>query len=245
MAELRLIAMLAAGATLGGTARADAPRAEVTPPAGWRALPKVAAAISDGAKADGVTIEASLAWGDPARGCFATWLALRGSGAATADQVVASLAGSRSTMSRRAPAWSRSRSQPTTRRFAARCARRSMATRCARSRASAMAASRWRATPRVPRCSVERPERCDDALDDLGGAARRGRRRARELDADASLRRGLAQRCRASRGHRQVGDREPTVRRRDRDRRGQGLRAGERRAHHADRVRGRRRAIRS
>lgn len=93
MAELRLIAMLAAVAMIGGSARADAPRADITPPAGWRALPKVAAAIADGAKADGVTIEASLAWGDPARGCFATWLALRGSGAATADQVVASLAG--------------------------------------------------------------------------------------------------------------------------------------------------------
>jgi len=84
------IVALAACAIAGGDARADGPPA---PPASWRALPKVAAAIADGAKADGVAIEASLAWGDPARGCFATWLALRGSGPATADQVVSSLAG--------------------------------------------------------------------------------------------------------------------------------------------------------
>jgi len=95
MAELRVIALAAAlAAAAGAPAWADeAPRSGVTPPAGWRALPKVAAALADGAKSDGVVVEASEAWGDPGRGCFAGWLALRGAGVATADQVVAGLAG--------------------------------------------------------------------------------------------------------------------------------------------------------
>ena len=93
MAQLRLIAV-AAGAVLAvQVARADAPHAGLTPPAGWRALPAVAAAVAAGATADGVVVEGTEAWGDPGRGCFATWLALRGAGAATAEQVVASLAG--------------------------------------------------------------------------------------------------------------------------------------------------------
>jgi hypothetical protein len=94
MAQLRLVlALLASGAA---PALADAPpESGVTPPASWKALPRVAAALADGARGEGVTIEATAAWGDPGRGCFAVWLAARGGGGGpvTADAIVASLGG--------------------------------------------------------------------------------------------------------------------------------------------------------
>lgn len=100
MAELRVIALVATAVLVVApqlrptrVAQADAPHADLTPPAGWRALPTVAAALATGARADGVVVERTEAWGDPGRGCFAVALAVRGAGATTAEQVVASLAG--------------------------------------------------------------------------------------------------------------------------------------------------------
>ena len=63
-------------------------------PAGWKQLPAIATAVGVAAKADGVTIDAVDAWGEPARGCYAVWLDLHGGTAAApalADQVLASL----------------------------------------------------------------------------------------------------------------------------------------------------------
>jgi hypothetical protein len=70
------------------------PGSGLTPPAGWQALPSLATAASDAAKTDGVVVDGAEAWGDPARGCFGAWLALRaGSRApdALADMLVASV----------------------------------------------------------------------------------------------------------------------------------------------------------
>lgn len=61
-------------------------------PEGWKQLPGVAAAVGAAAKADGVTIDAVDAWGEPAHGCYAVWLELRGrtgDAPALADQIVA------------------------------------------------------------------------------------------------------------------------------------------------------------
>jgi hypothetical protein len=95
MAKLRLIAVSVLA--VAAPARADAPTPGVTPPAGWKTLPKVAAAMADGAKSDGIVVLASDAWGDPGRGCFAVSLAARGGGAVTADAIVASLGGAKVT----------------------------------------------------------------------------------------------------------------------------------------------------
>jgi hypothetical protein len=60
-------------------------------PAGWVPLPPIAAAVAAAAKTDGVVIDAALAFGEPARGCYAVWLALHGpaaTAAALADQVL-------------------------------------------------------------------------------------------------------------------------------------------------------------
>ena len=74
MALVRLVALLAlasCGRASGDTGSASG----LAPPAGWRALPEVAAAIGTKAELDGVE-----AWGDPARGCYAVWIAARGGG---------------------------------------------------------------------------------------------------------------------------------------------------------------------
>lgn len=89
MADLRLaIGLLAACAQAAG---APSPTTAPTPPAGWHALPELAKAVAAAATAPGVVVGASEAWGDPAMGCYATWLALRGSTEGFADQALASL----------------------------------------------------------------------------------------------------------------------------------------------------------
>jgi hypothetical protein len=88
MADLRLIAAAAALAGCGSAGAAPEQASGLTPPAGWQALPEVAAA----AKAViGAPVEGAEAWGEPAMGCYAVWLALRASGGAEAigAQVVA------------------------------------------------------------------------------------------------------------------------------------------------------------
>lgn len=61
-------------------------------PASWKTLPTIAHAVGSAAAADGVTVDASDAWGDPAVGCFALRLAMHG-GAATTDALVAQVLG--------------------------------------------------------------------------------------------------------------------------------------------------------
>lgn len=71
------------------------PGSGLAPPAGWQSLPSLATAATDAAKAEGVTVTAAEAWGDPTRGCFGTWLALRAGSRAPdkmADEIVASVA---------------------------------------------------------------------------------------------------------------------------------------------------------
>ena len=95
MALLRLALI---GAALGAcgqagaqpTAPANAPSG-ITAPTGWAGLPELAQAVRDATKAEGVTVDGVEAWGETARGCYAVWFALAGSGA-NADAVIAGLA---------------------------------------------------------------------------------------------------------------------------------------------------------
>jgi hypothetical protein len=91
------VACSAAGAEPAAPS-APAPALPANHPADWRPLPPIAAAVGAAAKADGVTIDAADAWGEPARGCYGVWLALHGGAAAApalADQVLDSLRGDR------------------------------------------------------------------------------------------------------------------------------------------------------
>lgn len=74
--------VLAIIAVLGCRASEAGPGSGLAPPSGWQALPQLAAAATDAAKADGVTIEGSEAWGDQARGCYGAWVAWRGASGA-------------------------------------------------------------------------------------------------------------------------------------------------------------------
>jgi hypothetical protein len=103
MADLRLMAKLAAVATASaaitavgagaGCRRAGAAPDQASglmPPAGWQALPPIAAAAR-AALGRGATVDGAEAWGEPAMGCYAVWLAIRAAGSAEAigQQVVA------------------------------------------------------------------------------------------------------------------------------------------------------------
>lgn len=98
MADVRLIAALVALAACGpaGAQPESAGAASgITAPAGWKSLAAVAAAARTGATATGVTVDGAEAWGEPAMGCYAMWLALHGAGGgpdALAEQVLAGLA---------------------------------------------------------------------------------------------------------------------------------------------------------
>ncbi len=80
---------------LAACGRAEAvPAPPLHPPATWQALPELAAVVGDAAKGDGVTVEGSAAWGEPAMGCYAAWLQLRLPATAPdalAQQVIAGL----------------------------------------------------------------------------------------------------------------------------------------------------------
>jgi hypothetical protein len=72
-----------------------APPSRVAHPEGWKQLPAVATAMATAAKAEGVTVDAADAWGEPAHGCYAVWLELHGGTSdapALADQVLAGIA---------------------------------------------------------------------------------------------------------------------------------------------------------
>ncbi|HTR51885.1 MAG TPA: hypothetical protein VMJ10_14315 [Kofleriaceae bacterium] len=75
MAELRLAAL-----ALTSCANAGAGPTTVAGPPGWSAIETLARAAGDAAKADGVAVDATGAWGDPARGCYALAIELRGGG---------------------------------------------------------------------------------------------------------------------------------------------------------------------
>ena len=84
-----LAACNAAGADPGA-----APSRGAAHPEGWKQLPAMATAVGAAARADGVTIDSVDAWGEPANGCYAVWLALHGASGdapALADQVLAGL----------------------------------------------------------------------------------------------------------------------------------------------------------
>jgi hypothetical protein len=82
-AALAVIAGFAAGAGCGQAGAAPEQVSGIAAPAGWEALPQVAAAAKAalGARA---TVDGAEAWGEPAMGCYAVWLALRADGSAEA-----------------------------------------------------------------------------------------------------------------------------------------------------------------
>lgn len=90
MAHLRLALVALVGCGQAG-AQSSAATSGIAPPAGWPALPEVARAAGEAAKAGGVTVAGSEAWGDTARGCYALWLKLAGGGV-SAEQVLAGIA---------------------------------------------------------------------------------------------------------------------------------------------------------
>lgn len=80
MARLRLVVVALAAC------RAEAaPTSGVHVPASWQALPELASAVAGAVKPEAVE-----AWGDPAMGCYATWIALHG-GAPDPDRLLAEL----------------------------------------------------------------------------------------------------------------------------------------------------------
>jgi len=94
MAELRLIAVLALAACHAADAQPQQ-ASGIAAPAGWQTLAVLANAARSGATAKGVTVDGAEAWGEPAMGCYAVWMALHGSGGdapALAEQVRAGLA---------------------------------------------------------------------------------------------------------------------------------------------------------
>ena len=108
MGLLRVTAVALVACSAAGADPAGAPSRERAHPEGWKQLPSIATAVGAAARADRVTIDAVDAWGEPATGCYAVWLALRGASGdapALADQVLAGLALARMT---RAGAGSRS-----------------------------------------------------------------------------------------------------------------------------------------
>jgi hypothetical protein len=93
MAELRLIALSIAALAACRSSEAGS-NSGLTPPPGWSALPSLATAASDAAKAGSIKVDAAEAFGDPARGCYAAWIAMHDGGGAPdamAEQLVRGL----------------------------------------------------------------------------------------------------------------------------------------------------------
>ncbi|MGE5183337.1 MAG: hypothetical protein ACM31C_14805 [Acidobacteriota bacterium] len=68
---------------LAACGKAEAvPQPPVQPPATWHELGELATAVADAAKAEGASVDGAAAWGEPAMGCYAAWLALHGAAAA-------------------------------------------------------------------------------------------------------------------------------------------------------------------
>jgi hypothetical protein len=103
MADARVMAVRAAvlalalaaaggGAACGRAGAAPDQASGLTPPAGWQPMPAIAAAARGAIK--GAEVEGAEAWGEPAMGCYAVWLAIRATGGAKAiaEQVVSGFA---------------------------------------------------------------------------------------------------------------------------------------------------------
>jgi len=97
MADPRVIATVAAlaagaSAACGRAGAAPDQASGLTPPAGWQALPPIATAARAAIK--GAEVDGAEAWGEPAMGCYAVWLAIRATGGAKAiaEQVVSGFA---------------------------------------------------------------------------------------------------------------------------------------------------------
>ncbi|HEU0036597.1 MAG TPA: hypothetical protein VFQ53_38555 [Kofleriaceae bacterium] len=97
MADLRLIAVVAIAACSTADAQAPEPAAKpsgVHVPATWKPAPAIVEATRMAAGGTGITVDGIEAWGEPAMGCYALWLSLRGAGGGgdvLADQIVKSL----------------------------------------------------------------------------------------------------------------------------------------------------------
>jgi hypothetical protein len=93
MADVRLMLLAVAGMASGacGSAGAQPEATEqlsgIKAPAGWQALPPVAAAARTAMGASGVVVDGAEAWGEPAIGCYALWIALHGSGGGGAEEL--------------------------------------------------------------------------------------------------------------------------------------------------------------
>ncbi len=88
LASLGLISGLAACGQAGAQPSATS---GIAAPAGWTALPELAATVAGATRTESVTVDGVEAWGETARGCYAVWFTLHGAGA-TANAVLASLA---------------------------------------------------------------------------------------------------------------------------------------------------------
>jgi hypothetical protein len=93
MAQLRLIH--AAVVCLAACRASEAgPTSGLTVPAGWRALPELVTAATEASKQAKLHVDGIEAWGEPSRGCYATWLAMtgeRGAPDALAERMLAEL----------------------------------------------------------------------------------------------------------------------------------------------------------
>jgi hypothetical protein len=91
MTAVALVACSSAGADPGTPVSLGADAA----PAGWKQLPAIATAVDAAARAEGIAVDAADAFGQPALGCYAVRIALRGpdgadgAAPALADQVLA------------------------------------------------------------------------------------------------------------------------------------------------------------
>ena len=87
MALLRLMAVigLAACGRAGAQPAQPVVSSGLRPPAGWQTLPALGQAVAAAAKAPGVTLDGSEAWGETAIGCYGLWVKLHGAGASSAE----------------------------------------------------------------------------------------------------------------------------------------------------------------
>jgi hypothetical protein len=104
MADARLILLVATACRAADADEGAAAKTAsgLTAPAGWRELPALASSARAAATAPGTSVDGVEAWGEPAMGCYAVWLALRGAtggGDDAARQVVDGLTTARFTLS--------------------------------------------------------------------------------------------------------------------------------------------------
>ena len=85
--------MVAGLAACSSAAAQPEQRSGLQAPTGWQALPAVASAARMAASSTGVNVEGAEAWGEPAMGCYAVWIAIAGGTSdELAEQIEAGLA---------------------------------------------------------------------------------------------------------------------------------------------------------